>query len=59
MAVNLGSLVRWNEWRDTKVPLGLVALFYAALVQEHAGARFLGEMVLVFALCVSTVLSAT
>jgi 4-hydroxybenzoate polyprenyltransferase len=48
--MNLRSLVRWDEWRDTKVPLGLVALFYAALAREHAGAAFLGEMVFVFVL---------
>lgn len=48
--VKLRSLVRWDEWRDTKVPLFLVALFYAALARQHAGAAFLGEMVFVFSL---------
>ena len=46
MAVSLRALVRWDEWRDTKVPLFLVAMFYAALVRPHFGARLLGEMAL-------------
>lgn len=51
--MNLRGLVRWDEWRDTKVPLGLVALFYAALATPEPGARLLGEMALLLALLVA------
>jgi 4-hydroxybenzoate polyprenyltransferase len=38
------ALVRWDEWYDSKVPLFLVCMYYAALSRPAPGARLLGEM---------------
>jgi 4-hydroxybenzoate polyprenyltransferase len=43
----LMALTRWHEWRDTKIPLFLVALFYAALARPRPGLGTLGEMAVV------------
>lgn len=49
-AAHLGALVRWKEWRASKLPLYLAALCYAALQGASLGAVRLLDMALLAAL---------
>jgi cytochrome P450 PksS len=40
----LGELVRWREWCDSKFPLFLACLCYAALRSAHGGLALLADM---------------
>src|SRR5947207_8872595 len=44
------ALVRWDEWYNTKIPLFLVCMYYAALSRPRVDAQLIGEMTLLLAL---------
>jgi cytochrome P450/4-hydroxybenzoate polyprenyltransferase len=46
----LGSIVRWREWYDSKLPLFLVAMFYAVLRTGAIDAAHLRQMAALFVL---------
>lgn len=47
------ALVRWGEWYDSKIPLFLLCLYYAALSGPALGLRLIGEMAMVLlTLCI-------